>query len=382
MPKKFENLNRQETIRQPTNPAPFEEESKISRLIRQAKEKNKEQPIEQKLDDQGQPILRIESIYIDPQKIVDVLREEPTDNQRNGGWLNKIAKNSLMRRFVFWGSLLLATARVETASGQMSSHDPSQENQTATETTKEEMPKYKLDKFYDFSSFNEGESIFTPETGMINPFVGPDVIVHEGAAVFDMSKTKEKYGYTAEISNERKNHQAAIVEFSAKNLKNTQFGDHNGIFVGVNNAGGDASRAQRIGTFADLFDKHTGYIQVTGKHPGAGDSTNDTELFAYPLSEELKDDQVYAYTIETYPDRIPWNTVIESKVYAIRDGKYIKIGERTITLSEQFQRDDGVWIKTPSPNNVMFGSVFFNGDPSKAWAVNVLKVYTADRETN
>ena len=216
---------------------------------------------------------------------------------------------------------------------------------------------------------------------MINPFVGPDIIIHDGMAVLDMSKTKDKYGYTAEITIERKNHQAAIQEFSAKNLKNTAFGDHNGIFVGVNNAGGDPSRAQLIGTFADLFDKHTGYIQVTGKHPEPGDATNDTELFAYPLSEELQDSQVYAYTIETYPDRMPWITVVESKVYVVRDGKYIRIGERTIALAEQFQRDDGVWIKTPSPNNVMFGSVFFNGDPSKALTVNVLKVYTADRET-
>ena len=287
----------------------------------------------------------------------------------------KILKTPGLRELAGAMAFAVAIAKAEGASGQGGNNNPKEEQ--GQQETVEEKPTYSIDKYFDFAEFQEGKSIFDGEN-FISPFEGSDILVHEGSAILDMSKTKG-YGLTAEIPIEKKRHQAAILEFSLEGIKNTKYGDHNGIFVGVDNPGGDPGRATRVGTFADLFEKHTGYLQITARH--TVDNKNDTELFSYPLTEEMKDGQLYAYTIETLQDRLPWNTIVESKIYAIRnDGKYERIGEFTITLSSSFQIQNnpvskGVWVQTPEPGNVMFGSVFSGGN----WAVSVMRVYTADR---
>src|SRR3989344_4847289 len=289
----------------------------------------------------------------------------------------KILKTPGLRELAGAMAFAVAIAKAEGASGQGGNNNPKEEQ--GQQETVEEKPTYSIDKYFDFAEFQEGKSIFDGEN-FISPFEGSDILVHEGSAILDMSKTKG-YGLTAEIPIEKKRHQAAILEFSLEGIKNTKYGDHNGVFVGVDNAGGDPSRATRVGTFADLFEKHTGYLQITARHVGIVDNKNDTELFSYPLTEEMKDGRLYAYTIETLQDRLPWNTIVESKIYAIRnDGKYERIGEFTITLSSSFQIQNnpvskGIWVQTPEPGNVMFGSVFSGGN----WAVSVMRVYTADR---
>ncbi len=289
-------------------------------------------------------------------------------------------------KILLYGLMGLAGMGASKAEGPRSSH--TKEGQASSVTQESKEVKYTLGQFFDFSTFQEGESIYGGN--IVSPFGGSDIFVHDGKAVLDMSKAKG-YGYTAEVlikhreQAKNEHHMAAVKEFLIEGLENTKFGDHNPVFVCVDNAGGDPSRATRVGTFIDLPDRHTGVIQVTARKVGFGEQgLNDTELFTYPLADEegksieIQDGQPYAYTIETYPeDKQPLNTVIESKIYEIRrDGTYRKIGERTVTLPPVWVSSKGVKLQTPGPGNAMFGAVFSGSN----WKDLVTRVYMADRE--